>query len=390
MDVVEAVAHYGGVKPAARALGVPATTMHSRYTKARAMRAPTMPDPSLPIVDILEQAERRYSTLHALDTAQTWAEVQITDKKPIGILWFGDPHLGDNGCNIKLIRQHAALCAKTDGLYGANIGDTTNNWSMDGRLSKLWAEQDASIHTERRLARWLMLESGVDWLVWLVGNHDGWNSGETILRGMNTSAIFMQNWEAKFKLCFPSGETVKIHAAHNFKGFSDWNPMHGPLKASIKTSDADLYVAGHIHTPGSMQIDLPGPRFPLLLRVASYKRFDVHAKLHGFMDHPLGSAVLTIFNPEANDPSGKITHFFDVELGARVLTMMRKEASKSNGKKRAPAGIRSKSVRDGSGRGSKRAARDVAGKKQGIRGQRASTATRVLNRRSNRATTRPH
>lgn len=335
MTPSEAVNVYGGLKPAARALQVPYSTFRNQYLKSQSMIAPTIPSPNLPIEDLLEQAEQRFDSLRGHETAQTWAEVQISDPRPIGVLWFGDPHLGDNGCNIALLRKHAALCASTPGLFGANIGDTTNNWMQAGRLAKLWGEQDASIHTERRLAQWLMLESGVNWLVWLVGNHDVWNSGETILRGMNTAAIFMQNWEAKFKLCFPTGETVKVHAAHNFKGFSDWNPMHGPLKASIKTSDADLYVAGHIHTPGSMQIDLPGPRFPLLLRVASYKRFDTHAKVHGFMDHELGSAVLTIFNPDANDPSGKITHFFDVELGARVLTMMRKETPNASTARRA-------------------------------------------------------
>jgi hypothetical protein len=326
----EAKAAHGGLKPAARALGIPETTFRRRLEKELdqpAYTAPALEDPQEPIEALLARAQSLYDHKARAEDAAEWCSVQVHDKKPIGVLWFGDPHLGDNGCDIGLLRRHIQLCNETSGLYGANIGDTTNNWVTGGKLAKLWAEQDASISTERRLAKWFLRESGVNWIVWLIGNHDAWNSGEALLREMNTTGVFMQNWEAKFRFVFPTGEEIKVHAAHNFKGFSDWNPMHGPLKASIKSSNADLYVAGHIHTPGSMQIDLPGSdRFPLLLRVSSYKRYDLHAKLHGFPDHKRGSAVLTIFNPDATDHSGKITHFFDVELGARVLTMLRGHA----------------------------------------------------------------
>jgi hypothetical protein len=350
MDPIELVRLHGSVSAAARELGVPRATLSDQYRKAleaagiddvrTAYQATTRPDfkrsftpppevdPNLPIEDILEQASKRFRQLKNYeDAVSNWPIIKIHDNLPIGVLWFGDPHLGDNGMDIDLMRAHTKLCADTEGLYGANIGDTTNNWLTVGKLAKKWAEQDTSISTEQRLAKWLMTEAGVEWLVWIIGNHDGWNHGERLLRAINITGIFMKNWEAKFIVEFPNGCRVKIHAAHNFKGFSDWNPMHGPLKASIKSSDADLYVAGHIHTPGSMQINLQGTgRFPLLLRVASYKRFDSYALTGGFEDHDVGSAVLTIFNPNAKTRSGKVQHFFDVELGARVLTMMRNGA----------------------------------------------------------------
>lgn len=389
MTPAEAVSVHGGIKPAARALGIPYSTFRAHFHKGQAVEAPAPVPVHLPIETLLEQATERFELARSIDSAEQWPVVQIRDKRPIGVLWFGDPHLGDNGCNVPLLRQHARLCAETDGLYGANIGDTTNNWMTSGKLARLWSDQDASLSTERRLAQWLMNESGVNWLVWLIGNHDAWNSGETILRQMNTTAIFMHNWEAKFKLQFPSGEQIKIHAAHNFKGFSDWNPMHGPLKAAIKTSDADLYVAGHIHTPGSMQIDLPGSsRFPLLLRVASYKRFDLHAKLHGFADHPVGCAVLTIFNPEANDPTGKITHYFDVELGARVLTMMRNQKAKPDGTSKG--NIRCGGVSGTARPRAKRGARNAPVKKQGLRQQRPKSGSGVQHKRRGGTVARPH
>ena len=344
MDVIEAVKLHGSIAAAARALGLPRTTLDHQYQKAilasgsedvrtvyqaktakqQAFVPPPEVDPNLPIEDLLDQASKRYQQLHKSETASTWPVIKIHDLLPIGVLWFGDPHLGDNGCNIDLIRHHAAICEATPGLYGANIGDTTNNWPTNGKLASQWAKQDASIATEQRLAKWLMTEAGVEWLLWLIGNHDAWANGAAMLRAINCKGIFMQDWEARFILEFPNGVQIKIHAAHNFKGFSDWNPMHGPLRAAIKSSDADLYIAGHLHLPGSMQINLQGSgRFPLLLRVASYKRHDLYAKTGGFDDHDVGSAVLTIFNPMAKDRSGKIIHFFDIEAGAEFLTMLR-------------------------------------------------------------------
>jgi len=350
MDPIELVKLHGSVALAAKEVGIPRTTFSELYHRAlaeagmedirsgrplsasamklKSFTPPPEVDPHLPIEELLEQASKRFRQLKNYeDATSNWPVIKVHDDRPIGVLWFGDPHLGDNGCNIDLMRTHARLCASTDGLFGANIGDTTNNWQTVGKLAKKWAEQDASISTEQRLAKWLMTEAGIQWLVWIIGNHDAWNHGERLLRAINITGIFMKNWEAKFIVEFPNGTQVKIHAAHNFKGFSDWNPMHGPLKASIKASDADLYVAGHIHTPGSMQINLQGTkRFPLLLRVASYKRFDGYALTGGFDDHDVGSAVLTILNPNADARSGKVQHFFDVELGARVLTMMRNGA----------------------------------------------------------------
>lgn len=351
MDPVEAVRLYGSVQGAAKKLGVPPATFRHHYERAlkaaniddvrdekvrglgvgarrdqqRAFTPPIVEDPNLPIEVLLEHASKRFNQLrNHHEAADDWPIIKINDSLPVGVLWFGDPHLGDNGCNVPLLRKHADLCKNTPGLYGANIGDTTNNWETVGKLAKKWAQQDASIATEQRLAQWFMTEAGINWLVWLIGNHDAWNHGERLLRAINITGIFMKNWEAKFVVEFPNGVRIKIHAAHNFKGFSDWNPMHGPLKAAIKSSDADLYVAGHIHTPGSMQFNLQGfNRFPLLLRVASYKRFDSYALTGGFDDHDVGSAVLTIFNPNAEARSGRITHFFDVEAGAKVLTMMR-------------------------------------------------------------------
>lgn len=188
MDPIEAVKLHGSVSAAARAIGVPRKTLDDQYKKAlhasdlpdpraanyqaaAAIRKltkqpsegiilPDVVDPNLPIDELLDQATKRFNQLHAHhSSADDWPVIKIKDMLPVGVLWFGDPHLGDNGCNLPLIRKHAALCKNTAGLYGANIGDTTNNWETVGKLAKKWAQQDSSIYTEQRLAQWFMTEA---------------------------------------------------------------------------------------------------------------------------------------------------------------------------------------------------------------------------------------
>src|SRR5690606_27604500 len=102
--------------------------------------------------------------------AREWFEIKINDPKPIGLLFVGDVHIDDNGCNWPILRRHAEISKNTSGLYAVNIGDSANCWG--GRLIKKYADQETSVHTSRRLVEWLLLDSGFRWLVWLMGNHE--------------------------------------------------------------------------------------------------------------------------------------------------------------------------------------------------------------------------
>ena len=86
--------------------------------------------------------------------------------------------------------------------HGVNIGDVTNNWT--GRLMKKYADQTTTVRRARRLAEWLMHDSGVKWLMWLVGNHDAWENGDEILRRIAPAAQR------------PSQAARLLQAAHRF------------------------------------------------------------------------------------------------------------------------------------------------------------------------------
>ncbi len=314
----------------ARALVTP-EEIRSPHDKSRAPREvpegsvialPDFPDEDMPIEDVIGTMSRSFEKRQASFAAHTWFKVKVKEDKPIGILWFGDPHLDDNGCNWPALLKHTELCRTVDGVFGANIGDTTNNWA--GRLVRLYANQDASVKTARRLAEWFMVKSGINWLIWLLGNHDAWGDGSEILARMGqqfgTQKVICHDWEARFRLAFPNGWEPKIYAAHNFPGNSQWNPLHGPMKEGQLGQEADLYVAGDKHNWAMFSFENPGRAIlQNFIRVRGYKFLDDYARRLGKQEQQGGCAILTVFDP--GDRS--ILAFHDVVKGADYLTTLR-------------------------------------------------------------------
>lgn len=234
---------------------------------------PAFPDEDIDPEAILDTMEKRFLQRLAHQDATKWFQIKIRENKPIGICWFGDPHLGSNGCNLPLLRADSQIVSSTPGMYGANIGDTVDNWG--GRLTRLYADNDVSRQTERRIARWFLEDTGIKWLLWLHGNHDVMDGAfATYLDTLNAARIPMMDWRAQFKLVFPNEREVKIDAAHNFKGHSMWNDLHGLERESKMGETADLFVAGHRHNGSYKKVELPDGTVTTLARARGYKWID--------------------------------------------------------------------------------------------------------------------
>jgi hypothetical protein len=326
--VYDAVEAHGQTK-AAELLSLPRTTLASQYKAAKSRldknepsppELPVFPDEDIPVEDIIDTMSRRFEKRSASYKAHTWFPVRFKSDEPVAILWVGDPHVDDNGCNWPVLKRHAELC-QTAGVYAVNIGDVSNNWA--GRLQKLYAEQDASVGTARKLAEWLMLDSGIHWLVWLIGNHDAWGDGAEILAQMakrGTTKLVCHDWEARFRLCFPNGWEARVFAAHDFKGYSMWNPLHGPMKAGAMGPEADIYVCGHKHNWAVFNYENASRgREQHFIRVRGYKFLDDYARRLGIIEQEGGCSMLTVFDPSRES----MTTFSDVERGVEFLNVLR-------------------------------------------------------------------
>lgn len=162
---------------AARKLGVARSTMQYHINQAgldQKHEMVAMPsfvvdgDEEESIDSLLSRRRQAFDRKIKAAQARRWFPIQVRETKPYALLIFGDPHLDNEGANWPLLDKHIAI-ANMDGVYSANIGDSTDNWPWTGRLAKLWSENDMSNKSAKKLASWFMFDAGIKWLVWLPG-----------------------------------------------------------------------------------------------------------------------------------------------------------------------------------------------------------------------------
>jgi len=327
IETVRAVNETGGKTQAARVLGVSRPAIQHRMREAEkrgiwinngGMEAPEFDGSDAPIEEILARYKKGFERKLKAAESRDWYAVKVNETKPYGILWFGDPHLGPH-CDWKTLEAHLEV-ARQPGVYGGNIGDTTDNWSWTGRMAKLWAENDITHGIERQLAEWFMFQAGVKWLVWIIGNHDAWNNGSYFHKQLGANVVPTHDWRAQFRLVHKGGVETKIDAAHGRKGNSIYNPVHGTLRDAKFGGMADLYVSGHIHQFGLQEIEFPEQRHRTwLMQVSGYKCFDEYALVNGWQQTRYGSGAMSIHFPA----TGRVLCFSDPVEGADYLKFLR-------------------------------------------------------------------
>lgn len=333
-EVLKAYETAGGNQTqAAGLMGLIRQTYMNRLTIARSRKdtlkptieLPQFPDDDISIEEIIDSQTKRFEKRYAHHKSKKWYSIKVNLNGPIGVSFIGDPHLDDNHCNWSLLRHHCDLHKKTEGLFAVNIGDTTNNWI--GKLLAQFGNQDSSQATARKLAKWFLADSGMTWIAWLIGNHDAWNDGGTILKGMGGHIVNMEEWQAQFRLVFPNGRECKIWAAHDFRGHSMWNSLHAPQKAAHTKAEADIYACGHTHNWAMHQEESASREFTYwLIRSRGYKFVDDYAEKLGHASQKEGASVTTIINPDATTSAGFVQSFADMDSAADYLKFLRKRA----------------------------------------------------------------
>ena len=333
IECLEAVDKAGSVAAAARLLGINRSTFESRIANARnrfkinaekpaAIDLPTFPDDDIPVDEILDTMERRFTKRAEAAAARRWFTVRVQTDQPIGLCFVGDPHIDSNGCNISLLRRDIELMTQA-GMFSVNLGDTTDG-DWPGRLMKLHAQSDQSITTARRLAEWFLNDTGLRWLAVLIGNHDAWGEGAEILRRMNVQQIPMLDWSAHWKVKFSNDRECKIICAHDFPGHSMWNSLHSNQRAATTTTDAHIYASGHKHNWAIHQEENAHREFVYwLVRARGYKFIDEYADRLGHAAQQHGATVCAVIDPQADSEAKFVTCFADLAEAADYLKWKR-------------------------------------------------------------------
>lgn len=281
-----------------------------------------MPSPELTAEEILEYRMRKFERKRGYENARQLINVDVPICGPYGILHFGDPHVDDDGTDLRKLRHDINLVKETHGLFAANIGDTRNNWV--GRLARLYGEQGLSAKEALILADWFLRQLKGKWIYLIGGNHDTWSGADDPLEWISTqiNALY-ETSEARLNLVSPRGASTIINARHDFKGSSQWNTAHPVMKASMLGIRDDIFICGHKHVCGYGVVKSPDDgRICHCLQIGSYKIYDRYARDKGFRDQDISPCVVTVIDPDA-DLINRVQVFWDADAGAEYLTFLR-------------------------------------------------------------------
>jgi hypothetical protein len=321
-DVARAVELHGSINKAAAALGVSRTTAQNKIKQHR-VEVESLPDPDLPVADLIARRASDYERRAKAALARRLVNVKVKEDGPIGICFFGDPHLDDDGTDIGLAFEHARIVAKAPAMYGMNVGDNQNNWI--GRLARLYANQSTTAQESWRIAEEFL--KIVTWLALVKGNHDSWTgAGDPIDWILRDTGTYISDTDVRLGVNFKNGRQCRIWMRHNFNGTSIWNTLHGLMRAAQQGNDFHIFACGHHHTAAHHVEFSPEMGHAWhALRVGGYKILDHYAAENGLRAQNRMPSGVFVIDPDATTDMGFCTFIPDVEAGADYLKFMRRK-----------------------------------------------------------------
>lgn len=282
---------------------------------------PKLPSPLPTAEELLARRRAEFSRVDAAKQARKLIDIRVNIDGPVGLANFGDPHCDDPGTDLALLEQHINIVRQTEGMLATNLGDAGNFWI--GRIARLYGEQSTSAAESLILAEWMM--KALPWAVVIGGNHDMWlGAGDPIAWMMRQQPGAYEHHGARLNFRFPNEREVRVHARHDFRGHSMWNPAHGVAKAAQMGWRDHILIAGHLHISGyNMLKDPSSGLISHAIRVASYKTHDRYADQLGLPDQNISECVVTIIDPYAQRERQLVTVFMDPEEAADFLKFKR-------------------------------------------------------------------
>jgi len=327
-QVVAAMLATGSQRATARRLNISRATVQ-KYLKRHETKGSFGPDMQMPepprddesVDELLERKKNLFRRKKAGQDFRKLIEIAVKHSGPVAITFHGDPHVDDDGCDIEALEREVEIIDNTPAMYSLHVGDITNNWV--GRLARLYAHQTTTARQAIKLTEWLINRRKV--LAVVGGNHDCWNQGMDILGFiMRQNSGVLNAHGVRLALNFENGKQIRIHARHDFKGRSQYNPNHGHRREQLWGGNRDhIYVSGHRHSDAASVIPQADGTCSWSFLVSGYKVIDDYAHENGFHETRMGPSVTVVINPNAGNEAELVKPFWDVELAADYLTFLR-------------------------------------------------------------------
>lgn len=321
------------VKEAIISLGITPRSYYRRLRKAESegyvvpwdrgdeFSVPTLESPDMDVEDLVDHVTERFEKRQRSLEQREWLPVTFHREGPLAISFLGDPHVDDNGCNWPRLREDLDTINNTEGMYAASLGDASNNWV--GRLSRLWASQETSAKQAWQLVQWLL--TATDWCLLIKGNHDMWLENDVDpIEWLKVPGTLTTDWQARLEFRFPKGRPLRVWAAHDMPGHSQWNPLHAQIKRAKFTQEASIYISGHRHHWALAQSeDEWSNRVYWAARAKGYKTEDDYANRLGHGQQKYGETITAVVDPLATSETAFLVCFANVQEAAEYLEWKR-------------------------------------------------------------------
>jgi hypothetical protein len=276
---------------------------------------------------INQNAEQNAKYIHKHRTGST--RICPVRAEPFGVAIFGDMHADNKGTDLAKLKRDLRLCA-TSGVRAVNIGDTLDNFHYTGKLASKQAQNRMTDKDGLAVARYIIRDSGVKWDAHILGNHDAWAGApyaHLFQEWARQAKTRFYDWMVRLEYHWDGGQ-FSLLCAHDFKGNSIHNPLHGLFRRAKDDGTADGYAAGHRHNAAdaSFENGFRGRRYHFA-RVGSYKKADTYARNGGFDEQRDGESAMFVIDPLSEDAIGRCRVHPSIEEGLEALTAKRRNYS---------------------------------------------------------------
>lgn len=261
--------------------------------------------------------------LERMNTQQSKATISLDESKPVGLVFFGDLHIGGVGTAYDLLDRDFQIVRDTPGLYLIGTGDYKDNFQHYGTPPGMNEQLFPAAMQDAATLYYLGMVADKT-LALVKGNHDHWT--DTIAdvdfveyAARQAGAVYLGHGGT---LTINLGtQSYKVAVRHHYRGTTKLNPFGGMMNLARDTG-ADIAVNAHLHTVVCSLVKLGiehDAKDVALVRNGSYKVYDDYGKRIGGYDGDPRMPMVII------DPAKRsMMTFEDFRKGLDTLALLRR------------------------------------------------------------------
>lgn len=255
-----------------------------------------------------------------INTKQVKATIRINDTKPIGVVYWGDWHIGAAGVDYKLFEEDLKKIKETDGLYFIGAGDYKDNYLTGGHPGAQY-EQIIQPGMQDLAVKHYMGQVSEKCLALVRGCHDDWDKKQgdkdflETLCDITESVNLWHGGELTIKI---QNEEYLWRCRHKYKYQSTLNLENAMRRIMELQGPCDVAAEAHLHNGYVMKRHIMG-EYRVMLRSGSYKIWDEFGqRLAGYEGKP--AVPVIIMFPERH----RLIEELFLDDGIKILGELRK------------------------------------------------------------------